>query len=132
MTKMGRPKVEIDRRRFEVLCGMQATEEEICAVLGGENGPLSVHTLNRWCRETYGKGMTFCKVFAQKRLEGKVSLRRAQWALAQKSVPMAIFLGKNYLGQSDQQTTRLGGIAGEPVETESVVKVYLPDNKRSD
>ena len=45
---------------------------------------------------------------------------------------MAIFLGKNYLGQSDQQTTRLGGIAGEPVETESVVKVYLPDNKRSD
>ena len=63
---------------------MQATEEEICAVLGGENGPLSVHTLNRWCRETYGKGMTFLQGIRAKGLEGKVSLRRAQWALALK------------------------------------------------
>lgn len=130
--KMGRPKVEIDKRRFEVLCGMQATEEEICAVLGGDSGPISPHTLNRWCKETYGEGQTFCKVYKQKRQVGKVSLRRAQWALAPKSVPMAIFLGKNYLGQSDQNTTRVGGIPGEPVQTENVVKVYLPDNKRND
>lgn len=28
-------------------------------------------------------------------------MRRMQWHLAEKSAPMAIFLGKNYLGQSD-------------------------------
>ena len=30
-----------------------------------------------------------------------MSLRRAQFRLAEKSAAMAIFLGKNYLGQSD-------------------------------
>jgi hypothetical protein len=32
----------------------------------------------------------------------RISLRRAQWRLAEKSATMAIFLGKNYLGQSDR------------------------------
>ena len=32
-----------------------------------------------------------------------MSLRRLQFKLAEKSVPMAIFLGKNYLGQKDYQ-----------------------------
>lgn len=35
---------------------------------------------------------------------GKVSLRRQQVAMAQDNVAMAIFLGKNYLGQSDKRT----------------------------
>lgn len=106
MGKMGRPKKEIDKRQFELLCSLQATEEEVCNVLGGENGPLSPKTLNRWCRETYkdtnGKGLTFYQVFKQKRLEGRTSLRRSQFLLARKSAAMAIFLGKNWLGQSDE------------------------------
>jgi hypothetical protein len=32
---------------------------------------------------------------------GKASLRRRQWELAQKNTAMAIFLGKQYLGQRD-------------------------------
>ena len=47
--------------------------------------------------------MRFADVFAQKRVKGLISLRRAQFALAEKSAPMAIFLGKNYLGQTDRQ-----------------------------
>lgn len=35
--------------------------------------------------------------------EGKISLRRTQAALAKDNVAMAIFLGKNYLGQSDKK-----------------------------
>lgn len=35
---------------------------------------------------------------------GRVSLRRQQVAMAKDNVAMAIFLGKNYLGQSDKQT----------------------------
>jgi hypothetical protein len=46
--------------------------------------------------------MNFSEIFAIKRSIGKVSLRRTQWQLAEKSVPMAIFLGKNYLGQTDR------------------------------
>lgn len=37
------------------------------------------------------------------REQGKVSLRRTQFRLAEKSAGMAIFLGKNYLDQSDKQ-----------------------------
>lgn len=34
---------------------------------------------------------------------GKVSLRRTQFALAKENAAMAIFLGKNYLGQTDKR-----------------------------
>ena len=34
---------------------------------------------------------------------GKTSLRRTQFALAKKNAAMAIFLGKNYLDQTDRQ-----------------------------
>ena len=47
--------------------------------------------------------MSFSEVFRQKRGLGKVSLRRAQFHLAEKSATMAIFLGKQYLGQTDVQ-----------------------------
>lgn len=95
MAKMGRPKKEINQREFEAMCMIQCTEAEICSVLG-----VSEKTLNAWCRKTYKA--TFSQVFAQKRKNGWVSLRRTQWELAKKNVSMAIFLGKNYLGQSDR------------------------------
>ena len=34
--------------------------------------------------------------------QGRVSLRRTQMAMAEKNATMAIFLGKQYLGQKDQ------------------------------
>ena len=45
--------------------------------------------------------MNFSEVFKQKRGVGKISLRRHQWRLAEKNANMAIWLGKQYLGQSD-------------------------------
>lgn len=94
MAKMGRPKKQISKTSFEKLCGMQCTISEVCAFLD-----VSEKTLEAWCKETYG--MTFSKVFDQKRESGKVSLRRMQWQHAEKSASMAIFLGKNYLNQRD-------------------------------
>lgn len=44
---------------------------------------------------------SFSEVFAQKRGAGKISLRRSQWQLAAKNASMAIWLGKQYLGQRD-------------------------------
>lgn len=90
----GRPKKEIAQDQFEKLCGLQCTLEEICGWFD-----VTDKTLDRWCRETYGE--SFSEVFAKKREAGKISLRRSQWRLAEKSAAMAIFLGKNYLGQSD-------------------------------
>ena len=94
MARTGRPKKVIDKRMFESMCAYQCTLEEICAFMG-----VTDVTLNTWCKKEYGT--TFSEVFKQKRELGKMSLRRKQWALADKSAPMAIFLGKQYLGQKD-------------------------------
>ncbi len=92
---MARPRKEVDQKQFENLCALQCTREEVCGWFD-----ISEKTLDAWCKRTYG--MSFSLVFAQKRGNGKVSLRRMQWRLAEKSAPMAIFLGKQYLGQHDK------------------------------
>ena len=92
---ISRPPKEINQKQFEQLCWIQCTEEEICAVLDVDD-----MTLAKWCKDTYNK--PFSEVFRQKKQGGKASLRRTQWHLAETSVPMAIFLGKNLLGQSDK------------------------------
>lgn len=94
MARTGRPKKVINQKLFENLCGIQCTEVEICGVL-----ECSADTLNRWCKRTYK--MTFADTYKSKSQVGKSSLRRAQWNLAQKNASMAIWLGKQYLGQRD-------------------------------
>lgn len=96
--KMGRPpKINaIPKDTFERLCAIQCTLEEICAVLD-----ISASTLEAWCKKTYN-GQTFYKVFQSKRGCGKASLRRSQFEAAERGNPtMLVWLGKNYLGQSD-------------------------------
>ena len=96
MAKMGRPRKEIDKTEFEKLCFLQCTEREFCSWFN-----VSDETLNKWCKENYD-GRTFLDVFKEKRENGIISLRRTQFQLAEKSPAMAIFLGKNLLGQSDK------------------------------
>lgn len=91
---MARPHKEIDEKQFESLCGLQCTLEEICSFFG-----VTDKTLNGWCKRTYGT--SFSEVFRQKRGIGKISLRRAQFRLAEKNANMAIWLGKQYLRQTD-------------------------------
>lgn len=93
--KMGRKEKEINKRQFEKLCEIQCTEEEVCSVLG-----VTDKTLARWCKNTYNK--RFSEVFREKRLGGKASLRRNQWHMAETNPTMAIWLGKQYLGQKDK------------------------------
>lgn len=97
---MARPKKEIDKKAFENLCGIQCTKEEICDFF-----EVSEKTLNSWCKREYDE--SFSLVFQQKRGKGKISLRRTQWKLAEKSTSMAIWLGKQYLGQHDNPNTAL-------------------------
>lgn len=90
----GRPRKEIDNKIFENLCGLQCTLEEIAGVFD-----CSPDTIERWCKREYEA--TFAEVYKKHSAKGKTSLRRIQFKLAEKSAAMAIFLGKNYLGQKD-------------------------------
>jgi hypothetical protein len=94
--KMGRPKKIIDKDQFETLCEIQCTQSEICSVL-----KVSEKTLIAWCKDTYDD--TFSNTFKSLSEGGKSSLRRWQFKKAQDgSVPMLIWLGKQYLGQRDR------------------------------
>lgn len=86
--------VNINQKQFETLCAIQCTREEIMAVFD-----VSKDTLLRWCKETYGTD--FETIFAEKKQHGKASLRRSQYELAKTNPTMAIWLGKQYLGQKD-------------------------------
>lgn len=70
------------------------TKTEICAWFG-----VTDKTVDAWAKRTYDK--TFSEVYNEKREGGKITLRRYQMQLAEKNASMAIFLGKQYLGQSD-------------------------------
>lgn len=91
---MGRPQKEIDQKIFENLCGLLCTEEEIASMFD-----CSVDTISRWCNRTYGE--SFAEIYKKKSAKGRISLRRAQFKLAEKNAAMAIFLGKQHLGQRD-------------------------------
>lgn len=91
----GRPKTKIDKQQFESLCNLQCTLEEIAGFF-----KCCDETINNWCKENYGE--SFLGVFKKYSQNGKISLRRHQFRLAEKNPSMAIFLGKQWLGQSDK------------------------------
>ncbi len=94
MAKRGRKPLYIDKEQFENLCKMQCTLAEIAGWFD-----CSEDTIERWCKKTYK--MKFAEIYGQKREAGKISLRRSQFQMAQTNPTMAIFLGKQYLGQTD-------------------------------
>lgn len=96
--KAGRPQAEVSRVSFEKLCSLQCTIEEIAAVL-----LVSKDTIYRWCQKEYN--MPFADVYEKKRHFGLASLRRTQFKLSENSAPMAIWLGKQLLGQKDHIVT---------------------------
>ena len=113
-SKMGRPKKEIAKGQFKKLCNIQCTEEEIADFFG-----CSVDTIERWCKKAYG--MTFAEAFKKESAGGKISLRRYQFSIAKRNSAMAIFLGKQYLGQKDnpqEESEDLTGYFKRSIEPE--------------
>jgi hypothetical protein len=86
----------IDKGTFERLCGLMCTDEEVAGVLG-----VSHDTLLRWIRQEYGQEHTFKSASNQFGAKRKAKLRDIQFKLAEENSAMAIFLGKQYLGQKD-------------------------------
>ena len=94
----GRPVIKFDAKKwqeFEQLCALQCTQVEILEWFGIDN-----QTLTRLLKLKYK--MSYSQIYRIKRTKGLVSLRRSQIKLSQASAAMAIFLGKNYLGQRDK------------------------------
>lgn len=107
MAQMGRPRIEINKEEFEKLCALLCSEEEIASWFD-----VSVDTLCRWCKREYG--VTFAEIYKTKSEKGRIALRRYQFKLAEKYPAMAIFLGKQYLGQRDNVDNTGGVDEGVP------------------
>ncbi len=91
----GRPRFKgINLEEVEKLCSLQCTQEEIAAYF----------KVSRRTIETYAQKPEFKELFEQGRAMGKISVRRAQFRLLEAgSNVMAIWLGKQLLGQKDRQ-----------------------------
>lgn len=103
MAKVGRPKKTIDYVTVEKLASMMATQEEIATYLD-----ISSRTLQR--------DEEFCRVYKKGLDNGKMSLRRKQFLLADKNATMSIWLGKQYLNQRDRHEVEHSGYIADKYE----------------
>ncbi len=96
--KTGPKPIAINWDQLAILAGLHCTQEEAAGYLG-----VSVQTLtNRYALEHEDE--TFGDFMRRHRDSGKAKLRVMQLESAKAgSVPMQIFLGKNWLNQSDKQ-----------------------------
>ena len=90
----GRPQCEIDWKLFEDLCGLLCTQSEIASTLGVHNDTLRDRVLEEYGEDYSSTYKKYCET-------GKCSLRRNQVVLSKKNASMAIWLGKQWLGQKD-------------------------------
>lgn len=95
---MARKRIEIDYSSLDKLLGMQCTLEECAAFFN-----ISEDTIERAIKRD--KKMSFSEYRDIKKQAGSISLRRAQWKKATEKLDttMLIWLGKQYLGQTDKQ-----------------------------
>ena len=102
--KRGRPKKFIDLEMVERLAHIQCTHAEIASALS-----VSVDTLTR--------NKHFAEVYKRGAEGGRKSLRRMQFESANRgNVVMQIWLGKQYLGQSDHVTTEIRRLPPLPLQ----------------
>ena len=109
----GRPRITWNDEQvaqFKTMCGMMCTEQEICAVMGVSK-PTMNELVNRYLFEEVtghkrGKDeepIKFRDAFEVYSAQGTASLRRMQFKAAQAGdKTMLVWLGKQYLGQSDR------------------------------
>lgn len=112
---MARPRKEIDSEQFEKLCALQCTLKEIANWF-----KCSEDTIENWCKRTYtdedGQPMGFSDAYKNYSVDGKISLRRFQFKMAERNPSMAIWLGKQWLGQRDNMDMNLETTDSKEVE----------------
>lgn len=95
--KGGRPTTTIDIKELEKLAALQCTQSEAAAWFDCSLATIKRRLTEAKHREAWERGQG----------RGLTSLRRTQFRLAESNAAMAIFLGKNYLGQRDKHEHEL-------------------------
>lgn len=104
----GRKPRELDWDMIGRLCQIFCTLKETAAVTGYPERTIEDH-LRRMVSDEFPQGMKWSDYFEEHSCGGKATLRRAQMALALGGNPtMLIWLGKQFLGQKDEQSYNHG------------------------
>lgn len=94
--KGGRPRKEINKDMFEILCGSFCTLAEIAGRFG-----VCDDSVEAWCKKTYGE--KFSVVFKRYSSSGRASLRAKAFQMAMAGDrTMLIFLLKVYVGLREE------------------------------
>jgi len=97
----GRPKYQIDYETLDSLCKIMCTAEEIASILDIDRDTLTA-ALKR------DGNIGFSAYYKKKSADGKRSLRRIQHEQAlDGNTTMMVWLGKQYLDQTDKQNIDL-------------------------
>ncbi|HZL25106.1 MAG TPA: hypothetical protein VFC39_01095 [Acidobacteriaceae bacterium] len=110
--KAGRPRAEVDLKQLEKLCELQCTQEELATFFR-----VSLSTIKRLAatpevRQLIDRGAAL----------GRIAVRRQQFKLLREgSATMAIWLGKQYLGQRDKVEQTLRTPPGDAFRIEAEV-----------
>ena len=87
--RLGRPPVVVDEKLLFELAKIHCTKDEMANIIGCHRDTLYAN---------------FSDILQKGFDEGKRSLRRKQWELAEQgNIQMLIWLGKQWLGQKDKQ-----------------------------
>lgn len=98
---MPKPPVHIPWDKVEEMAKRHCTGEEIAASLG-----IHADTLGKRIKKEYKMGMS--AYLQEKRASGRTILRKHQFEVAEGgNVAMLIFLGKQYLGQSEKTESKV-------------------------
>lgn len=97
INKGGRPRKNVDFVKLATICQYPLTNEDIATLMD-----LSVDTIDRECKRVYGLG--FADYKTQKQASTRKTILAKQLEVAKAgNVTMLIWLGKQYLGQTEKQ-----------------------------
>ena len=121
---MGRPKKNFDWSKLDAILQFHSPLIDAADIVG-----VSVKTLQRRIREEYD--MTFDEYRYQKGSRTRQNLRQIQYDTAKNgNVTMQIWLGKQWLGQSDKKDINMSGevdIHSKLMELKEKLKFDEPD-----
>lgn len=126
MSNRGPEPKTINWELFHKLAEFQCTQREIADALS-----VSVDTLERACERELG--VKLADLWEQKKGAGRARLRKIQWNLAPQSAGMAIFLGKQLLGQKNEpeHDPLVAAVARAGISVARAVELILEDGARA-
>lgn len=114
MAKSSQRQGKVTVSKIRMLASLQCSEVEAAAELGiSKTAFAEMLRIDVKAREVWERG----------KADGRTRIRRAQFGLAERNAQMAIFLGKQYLGQTEIQVVEHSGRDGGPIKTLDLTKL---------